>query len=281
LDVEEALIVSEHQAEPFDIYIIGTGIIPAFHLTREAEAAIRRCREILYVDKSFGIAELLGQLCPRLTDLYATYREGAERIEAYRAMAARVIESALDHPPVGLALYGHPLVYSLPPFIIMKSAELLGLRTKVVPGISSLDTLLVDLRFDPCTEGVQMYEATDLLLRKRPIQPDVPCFIWQIGAVESRLFSTGPNKPERFTRIKEYLLNFYPPSAKMLAVYSSNLPLVQSTITDFTLERIEDHAEALHQGVTVFIPPIKIRDIVDGETLNDIDSSEYLKIIVN
>src|SRR5882762_1393677 len=112
--------------------------------------------------------------------------------------------------PVTLALYGHPLVYSLPPFIVMAAAEVIGLRTKVMAGISSMDTLFVDLKFDPCTQGLQMYEATDLLLRHRPILPDVPCFIWQIGTVESRLYSETFSKPERFRRIRGYLLRFYP-----------------------------------------------------------------------
>src|SRR5262249_34255756 len=128
----------------FDIYIVGTGIMPAFHLTREAEAAIRASTEVLYVDKSFGIEELLNTLCPRITDLHAaSYRENEPRIDAYRKMASLVVEAALDHPPVTLALYGHPLVYSLPPFLVMAAADVLGLRVKVLPGVSALDTLFV------------------------------------------------------------------------------------------------------------------------------------------
>lgn len=278
IDNREIRNVNDVPIAPFDIYIIGTGIIPAFHLTREAEAAIRHSNEVLYVDKSFGVEELLSSLCPRLTDLHAaSYREGVARLDAYRTMAARVIEAALDHPPVTFALYGHPLVYAMPPFFVIHAAELLHLRTKVLPGISSLDTMFADLKFDPCTQGVQMYEATDLLLRRRPIQPDVPCFIWQIGTVESRLYSESQSKPNRFARIKEYLLSFYPPTTRMLAVYSPSLPLVSPTISEFTLDTIEERANDLHQGVTVFIPPIRIRPVEDEDILKSMDDVVFLE----
>jgi uncharacterized protein YabN with tetrapyrrole methylase and pyrophosphatase domain len=264
--------------DPYDIYIVGTGIIPALHLTRESEAAIRRSKEVLYIDKSFGSEEFLKSLCPNITDLHAaSYRESEERLDAYRKMASLVINAALDHPPVTFALYGHPLVYALPPFIVLAMAKLIGLRVKVMPGISSLDTLFVDLKFDPCTYGIQMYEATDLLLRKRPIQPDVPCFIWQIGTVESRLYTESSSKPERFRHIKEYLMQFYPPNTPMVAVYSSSMPLTPSILTEFTLETIEEKADELHQGLTVYIPPVIIREVQDQDLLKAMDDSTYLK----
>jgi precorrin-3B methylase len=263
---------------PYQVFIVGTGVIPGLHLTREAEAAIRGSNEVLYVDKSFGIQDVLGRLSSRLTDLHAaSYREGTGRLDAYRTMASLVVEAALDHAPVTFALYGHPLVYALPPFMVIAAAEALGLRVKVLPGISSLDAMFADLRFDPCTQGVQMYEATDLLLRKRPIQPDVPCFLWQIGTVGTRIYSEASSKPDRFSKIKEYLLNFYPPNHRMVAVYSSDIPLMPPTFTEFCLDNIEANASSLHQGVTLFIPPVNLRPPSDEEMLNSMDDLEQLK----
>lgn len=277
-DVEFALDEAAKPKGTPDIYIIGTGVVPGLHLTREAEAAIRGSTEVLYVDKSFGIEEFLSSMCPKITDLHAAaYREGAERLDAYRAMASYVIEAALDHPPVTFALYGHPLVYAFPPFIVAAAARAIGLNVKVLPGISSLDTMFVDLHFDPCTQGVQMYEATDLLLRQRPIQPDVPCFVWQIGTVESRLYSIASSTSGRFSKIKDYLAKFYPMDHEMVAVYSSSMPLVPSNTVKFTLNTIEEKASELHQGVTVFIPPVKVRDIADRELLQEMDAVDHLK----
>jgi len=263
---------------PVDIFIIGTGVIPGAHLTRETEAAIRSSNETLYVDKSFGIEDLLSSVGARkVTDLHAaTYREGDNRLDAYRAMASLVINAALDHGPVTFALYGHPLVYALPPFMVIAAAEAVGLNVRVLAGISSLDTMLIDLRIDPCTQGVQMYEATDLLLRQRPLQSDVPCFIWQIGTVGSRIYSEQRSKPERFSDIKAYLERFYPLSHEMVAIYSPSIPLAPAILTRFTLDTIESVADELHQGVTVYIPPVEMRPVQSNETLTQMDDIESL-----
>lgn len=281
MTIEPPVLPDLKKTSEISIYIIGTGITPGLHLTREAEAALRASKEVLYVDKSFGVEELLKTYCPVLSDLHqSSYVEGQNRLDAYRNMASQVVESALRHSPVTFALYGHPLVYSLPPFMVVAAAEAIGLNVRILPGISSLDTLFVDLRFDPCTQGVQMYEATDILLRQRPLQNDVPCFIWQIGAVESRLYSTAQSSPSRFSRIRDYLLKFYPPNHPMIAVYSSSMPLVPSALTEFTLDTIEGIAADLHQGVTVFIPPVVTREISDMSMLTEMDDTIHLKQVV-
>jgi|ERR1043165_303669 uncharacterized protein YabN with tetrapyrrole methylase and pyrophosphatase domain len=263
-----------------EIYIVGTGTVAVHQLTREVEAAIRHSKEVLFVDNGFGVPEYLATLCPKVTNLHgSSYEEGVGRLSAYDTMAAKVIEAALDHPPVTFALYGHPIVFAYPPFQIVKAAEVLGLRVKVLPGISSLDTLFVDLMLDPACQGLQIYEATDLLLRKRPLQPDVPCLIWQIGTVESRLYSEGVSKPERFARIKAHLLNFYPAEHPAFAVFSSTFPLAPSQSIEFTIGTLETQAEFLHQGLTVYIPPIHLREVADLELLEIIDSSEHLQEI--
>src|SRR4051812_20143998 len=127
-------MVDMRSKEAFDIYIVGLGIVSVHQITHEAEAAIQRSREVLYVANGFGLAEYLSLLCSQVTDLSTAYQEGEDRMDAYNMMTAKVIEAALDHPPVTFALYGHPLVFAWPPFQILRVASLLGLRTKVLPG---------------------------------------------------------------------------------------------------------------------------------------------------
>ena len=128
-------------------------------------------------------------------------------------MAIRVVEAALDHPPVTFAIHGHPLIAVHPPFLVLEMANALGLRVEVLPGISAIDTLLADLRIDPVVHGVQMYEATDLLLRRRPLQNDVPAIIWQVGTLETGLHSQRVSRPERFARFLAHLRQYYPAAA--------------------------------------------------------------------
>ncbi|UCE58731.1 MAG: hypothetical protein JSU63_14960, partial [Phycisphaerales bacterium] len=158
-----------------DIYIVGLGVLNVDHVTRETERVIRRSNEVLYVDTGVATQAYLEGLCPRVTPLFATsYEEDEHRLNAYHHMAARVLEAALDHPPVTFAMHGHPIVGVYAPFLIRDMAGLLDLEVLVLPGVSAMDCLFAELMVDPCIVGMQMYEATDLLLRRRPLQTDVP-----------------------------------------------------------------------------------------------------------
>ena len=176
-----------------DIYIAGLGIRSVAQVTRETEEALRQCREILFVDGGIATEKWLSTLCETVTPLYhESYAEGGARRSAYHSMAARVVDAARSRPPVAFAMHGHAIVGTTAPQLIVKAAEALGLTVEVLPGISALDSLFADLMFDPVAEGAQMFEATDMLLRRRPIQNDLPLILWQVGNVESCLHTTKP-----------------------------------------------------------------------------------------
>jgi hypothetical protein len=262
---------------PRDITIVGLGIMTVDHITREAEAALSAANEVLYVDTGIATHAFLSARCTATTSLFAdSYAEGRTRVEAYEYMAARVLEAGLQNPPVVFAIQGHPLVFCQPPFLIDNLAKLFDLGVKICPGISAIDTITVDLGFDPCTEGLQLYEATDLLLRERPLQPDVPALVWQVGAVESRLHTAKVSSPQRFRRFQEYLLNYYPADHTLIAVYSSPFPTMPATSFRFTIAELCAQAAYLHPGLTLFIPAISQRPVANADLLQDIDDRSHL-----
>lgn len=242
-----------------DITIAGMGLRAVDQVTRETEAAIRRSREVLYADTGAGTAEYLAERCPKVTSLYAaSYGESGNRVHAYHHMAAAVIDAALRNPPVTFLLHGHPLVFVYAPFLVRDMAGLLGLTVEVLPGISSMAALFAELWIDPGVNGIQMYEATDLLLRRRQLQPDVPALIWQVGNLESRLHTAHVSRPERFERFTRYLLQRYPPDHPFTALYGSPHPLVPTTRHTFALRDLPAHAPVLHVGTTLYVPPCTV-----------------------
>ena len=218
-----------------DIHVIGLGIVGVDQLTREAERAVRAANEVLYADTGVATRTLLESLCPRVTDLTQAYAELGGRIDTYRWMAARVVSAALEHAPVVFAMHGHPLVFTYPPFLIRDLGGALGLEVEFQPGISALDAILAELGVDPSPAGLQMFEATDLLLRARPLMDDVPALLWQIGNVESCLHSARRSRPERFVRLRNHLLRTYPPTHVAKAIYCSPHPLMRSVVRDVTV----------------------------------------------
>ncbi|MBN2798237.1 MAG: hypothetical protein JXX28_03755 [Deltaproteobacteria bacterium] len=263
-----------------DILIAGLGISPSEHLTAETERCLRQCREVLYLDTGPVTKALLERLVPVATPLYAqAYVPGRPRLSGYHLMAARVVEAALDRGPVAFAVQGHPLVYVHAPVLIRRMAQALGLEVRLLPAISSLDTLFAELWLDPASEGLQVYEATDLLLRRRPLQPDVPALIWQVGNLETRLHTTRRSRPERLRRFVDHLAQWYPLDHKVTVYFSSPHPLVQTLAEVVALGELASIAGALHPGVTLYLPPVQRRPVVDVALLAQLDDPAHLERI--
>jgi precorrin-6B methylase 1 len=260
-----------------DIHIVGLGVNSIHQLTREAEHAICQSNEVLFLDTGVATRRYLEGRCERVTSLYeSSYREGEQRLNAYHHMAATVIESALERAPVTFAVHGHPTVAVYAPFLICDIAKVLDLDVEITPGVSAMDAIFAELKVDPCIEGIQMYEATDLLLRKRPLQSDVPALIWQIGNLESRLHTTRVSRPERFSRFVSYLGQFYSLDHPVIAIYTPPHPLLPADILRFPLGEMPSHATRIHTGFSLFVPAAGQRPIQDIELLEKVDSEAHL-----
>jgi hypothetical protein len=174
------------------------------------------------------------------------------------------------------------MVYVYPTGQIRRAAipDLLNLRVRVYPGVSSLDGLFIDLQLDPATQGLQMYEATDLILCDRPLQTDVPCFIWQVSAVESALFSSARSKRERFLRLEGHLLKFYRPNHTAYAVTTSTYPLVPFRMKEIQLANFATDFAALPYGDMLYIPPQDAPRAIANQTwLRQLTSVDHLREI--
>ena len=252
---------------PFDIGIVGIGIVGTHQLTREAEEVIRRCKRTFVINSGYGVAEYLETLSPKVIQLGTLYEPGRNRLPTYRRMAAEVVSAAVADSPVCLATYGHPWVYCYPTTLITRAAPRLGLHVEVFPGISSFDTLLVDLGTDIAFNGVQMYEATDLLLRRRPIQNDVTCIIWQPTIFGDPTYPTEPYTAEQFKPLQEYLLRFYPADQEAALVMTKTFPLTRSVVQRLRLCDLAAELERAPHVGTLYIPAVDQRPVEDGELM--------------
>lgn len=252
---------------PFDIGIVGTGIVGTHQLTREAEEVVRRSKRTFVIDSGYGIPEYLATLCPVVTELGPLYKPGRNRLPTYRNMAAEVVSAAVADPPVCLATYGHPWVYCYPTTLITRAAPLLGLHVEVFPGVSAFDTLLVDLGTDIAFNGVQMYEATDLLLRRRPLQTDVTCIIWQPTVVGDPTCPADAYTAEQFRPLQDYLLRFYPADHEASLVATKTFPLMRSVVQRLRLGDLAMELAGAPGVGTLYIPAVSSRPVEDMELL--------------
>jgi uncharacterized protein YabN with tetrapyrrole methylase and pyrophosphatase domain len=266
-------IAEEKRVWPFDIGVVGLGIVGTHQITREAEQVIRHAKHTFLIESGYGISDYLKTLCPEVTNLGALYERGKSRLPTYRKMAAAVVSAALETSPVCLAAYGHPWVYCYPTTLVKRAAALLNLHVEVFPGISAFDTLLVDLGIDVAFDGVQMYEATDLLLRRRPIQNDVACVIWQATIVGDPTYPDKPFEIEKFRPLQDYLMQFYSTNHEVTLVVSKTFPLLRSIVRRFPLKNLAAEVQRSPPLATIFIPPASNRPIRDEALLKQMLTS--------
>jgi uncharacterized protein YabN with tetrapyrrole methylase and pyrophosphatase domain len=262
---------------PPDIYVVGLGIVSVRQITREAEDAIRSSRTVLYVDAGFGVHDYLRSLCPNVENLITEYQEGSLRIETYRAMAARVVEAALDDPPVTFAVYGHPTFFVYPSELIRRSAPLLGLGVEVLPGISTIDTVSIEVGIDVGMTGLQVHDATGLLLVRRRLDPQVPCILLQVDAVETAFYTAGRSVPARFRRLQAHLLEFYPPEHILINVRSSTFPLFPSDTEPIPLGELPERLASSGATGTLYIPPVSVATFADEDLAAAVNDIAHLR----
>lgn len=252
----------------YDIVIAGLGIAGVHQLTRQVEETIRRCTRVFVTDTGTGLVEYLASLGPEVADLSNPGRRGEHRVHAYRRMASEVVSFALAAPPVCFATYGHPTMYCYPTTLIQRAAMVLDLKIEVLPGLSFLDTLLTDVGVDPGFDGLQLYEATDLLVRRRPLQPDVSAVITQAPVVANPYNRPGERRLDHVKLLQTYLATFYPITHQVALVTSAPHPLLDTQIQMVPLGSLAAALLTANQLCTLFIPPVNHRAIADQELAN-------------
>ena len=89
--------------------------------------------------------------------------------------------------------YGHPGVFVSPSHRALVLAREEGYEARMLPGISAEDYMFAELEVDPATHGCVTYEASELLLRNRTLDPTSHNVIWQVGSVgiNEMIFEVG------------------------------------------------------------------------------------------
>lgn len=247
----------------YDIALVGLGVKGVHQFTREAEDALRRSTHVFMTDMAPGVADQVRAMGMEVTNLYTKYVRGVHRIEIYREMASTVVSAALEQAPVTFATYGHPKLYCYPSALIERAARLLDLRVTVLPGISSLDTMMVDLDLDPAIDGLQVYEATDLIIRDRPVQPDVTCVILQAAIALEPYNNPGQPSSDGLQLLQRQLLKFYPASHQAVLLMSATHPLLEPLRVGFALGELAAAVAAASNVATLIIPPTQPRPVAD------------------
>ena len=160
--------------------VLGSGIAHP-DLAIDTEQRIGNADHIFYSVNDHVTKAWINQLRPDAYDLSVLYSETIERHATYTRMAEALLHYVRRGRRVVAIFYGHPGIFAAPGHRAVQLARKEGHHARMRPGISALDSLIADIGFDPALPGMVMYEATDMLLRRRRLDPTLHVVIWQVG----------------------------------------------------------------------------------------------------
>jgi uncharacterized protein YabN with tetrapyrrole methylase and pyrophosphatase domain len=237
-----------------ELVVVGTGIRAVGQMTTEAIAWMRRADRVLYIVGEPIAEEVVRQLNPAGAEsLHPYYRQGESRATSYAAMAERIMECVRGGLVTCAVFYGHPGVYVNPAHQALRMARAEGFPARMLPGISAEDCLFADLEVDPAQTGCQSYEATDLLLNDRLLDPSAALVVWQIGIVANWSFSRQGYDLTRLPELIERLCQVYPADHEVVVYQAAVYPGCDAITQRIPLGELAN--ARLSSASTLYVPP--------------------------
>lgn len=239
-----------------ELIVLGSGI-SIIDLTRDVESEIRSADAVFHCVYDKVTQARIGELRPDAYDLRILYGEDIDRHLTYIRMAEAMLHHVRCGRKVVAVFYGHPGIFAMPTHRAVHVARQEGHRARMRPGISALDHLVADLGFDPALPGMASFEATDLLLRNRRIDPSLHIVLWQVGVVGEFQFKPGGFENKGYADLAALLATVYgedwPVTHYIAPQYVGIEPLIeQIRIGDLLKPEKREHISSLS---TFYIEP--------------------------
>ncbi|WP_082470623.1 SAM-dependent methyltransferase [Methylobacterium sp. Leaf86] len=248
-----------------ELVFLGTGIRGASQITPEAEYHIRSADKVFYCVGDLVIERKIMNLNSTSEDLYPLYGDEKPRRETYEEMVSVCYGALKVNRKVAVIFYGHPgiFVYASHKAIRMARAE--GIKAYMAPGISSLDCLFADIGIDPSRFGCQIFEATDLLVKRRKPGIDTAVIIMQVGCVGDTGFRFKGYERRNMPILQEYLSEIYGDNYEVILYEAASYPECEPRIRLIPLFNL---VESSPTGITTMYIPPKIQAAVDPEMIS-------------
>ena len=234
--------------------IVGTGIKLGAQLTVEAKANIEQAEKLFFSVADHLTAAWLQQLNDTAESIDLYYDEGKPRLQTYMEMTRHVVAAMEQYSQICVVFYGHPGLMVTPSEHILRQANAAGWDAKMLPAISALDCLCADLGIDLIHNGLLQYDATDFLLRARPIVPQANLILWQIG-VAGRITIDHDEQAAQKGRnlVAQRLLDVYGANHEVVIYEAAIVPTFPARIERIPLSELA--TATLSAITTLFVPP--------------------------
>lgn len=239
-----------------ELLIVGSGICVA-DLTSEVRNEIKHADTVFYCVYDPLTKIYISSMRPDAMDLSAFYKEGVDRYYTYIQMAEAMLHEVRMGRRVLAIYYGHPGIFAAPTHRAIRVARHEGYSAKMRPGISALDHLVADLGIDPALPGMLNYEATDMLLQQRRIDPSLHVVIWQVGVVGHLGWSPEGFDQSGLSSLVDYLEVSYGGDWPVVNYIAPTFPTVDPVTKTHSILSLREAEvqQTIISNSTFYVPP--------------------------
>ncbi|KAF3936890.1 hypothetical protein ABW19_dt0206141 [Dactylella cylindrospora] len=239
------------------LVIVGSGIRSIGQFTLEAITHIEDADVVYYVVSDPVCEGYIKGKNSNAIDLYQFYSNTKPRTDTYVQMAEVMLQSVRQGQNVVGVFYGHPGVFVNPSFRAIGIARNEGYKAYMLPGISAEDCLFADFLIDPSRPGCQTVEATDILLRNRPLITSSHVVIYQVGVIGVTGFHFSELKNGNFRLFVNRLEEDYGPDHHVFNYIGAIHPLDRPTMAKHRISELYDEEvqKTINPASTLYIPP--------------------------
>lgn len=194
------------------IRVIGFGVKGYSQITLEAINHLRSSKKVLYFPNSTDNAELFFSHFNIVTfeSLSYLYIDGAKDIENYQRVISKLLDEVRTLEDIALLMPGHPRLGVTILRWLEKKVMDTDIKIETIPGISSFDTMVNDLKVDPLEQGSVIIDANRLLLYQYEMEPRIDHYIYHVCSIGTpRTYVSNPSIENRIDLLKNYLLRFF------------------------------------------------------------------------
>jgi uncharacterized protein YabN with tetrapyrrole methylase and pyrophosphatase domain len=244
--------------------VVGCGIKAASQVTLEGLRSARSASRVLSLSLSPADVDAWTAMLNGIAvaDLDELYLDGAVDGDNYDRIFRRVVSELEEHGNVCLLMYGHPrLGVSLTTRLERHCADS-GIDFRVVPGVSSLDAMMGDLRRDPLERGSIVLDANRLLLFKFELDPGLDWYIYHVCSVGvARTHYTNPAIGNRLELLRDHLRQFRDADDPVTLISSASSDAGKTDSLTLPLRDLTRILPRLRFESTLFVPAAAPRSV--------------------
>jgi uncharacterized protein YabN with tetrapyrrole methylase and pyrophosphatase domain len=239
---------------PPGLYVVGVGVKAVAHITLETHRIIQAMDLVVYCEAGETVARYLQDLKIPFHNALDLYKEGDERREVYERLAAIIIENKRSRSRVAYLTPGNPHFLNTVVSVLERECKREQVPFYLFSGLSSVDSIVTDLRIPVGDLGLQCYDAT-IFGRSRPaIDVSVPLLLFDPGVFNTSTICFRQAPPQVTTmNLRDCLLERYKPTTRWILVASSPEFGVPSQVYWGELGQLPRVSDIMHQG-TLVIP---------------------------